>query len=152
MEYSCEMKEQAPQPTLTIRTRTAVQNLPQVMGESYGTIAQYLGELGEHPAGPPFCAYYNMDMQDLDVEIGFAVAKKLAGSEDIQAGEMPTGKMASCVFTGPYVEMAPAYEALAAWIEKNGYEPAGIAYEFYLNDPGEVTPEELMTQIVFPLK
>ena len=152
MEYSCEMKEQVSQPTLTIRTRTAVQDLPQVMGESYGAIAQYLAGLGEQPVGPPFAAYYNTDMQDMDVEIGFAVAKRLAGSEDIQAAEMPTGKMASCIFTGPYVEMAPAYEALATWVEKNGYEPTGIAYEFYLNDPGEVPPEELMTQIVFPLK
>lgn len=152
MEYSCEMKEQTSQPTLTIRTRTAVQNLPQVMGESYGTIAQYLGGLGEQPVGPPFAAYYNTDMQDMDVEIGFPVAKKLAGKDNIKAGELPTGKIASCVYCGPYIEMAPAYEALAIWVEENGYEPTGIAYEFYLNDPGEVTPEELMTQIVFPLK
>ena len=48
--------------------------------------------------------------------------------------------------------VSPAYEALSAWIEENGYEPTGVAYEFYLNDPGEVPPEELMTQISFPLK
>jgi effector-binding domain-containing protein len=122
------------------------------MGAAYGAIAQYLGELGEHPAGPPFIAYYNMDMADLDVEIGFTVEREIASMGNVQAGHMPAGMMASCLFTGPYVEMAPAYEALAAWIEENGMEATGVAYEFYLNDPTEVPPEELKTQIVFPLK
>ena len=152
MEYQCEMNDQETQPTLAIRTRTPAQELPQVMGASYGAIAQYLAALGEQPAGPPYCAYFNMDLKDLDVEIGFAVARKLVGKDNIKAGEMPTGKIASCVFTGPYVEMTPAYEALATWVEENGYEATGTAYEFYLNDPGQVPPEELMTQIVFPLK
>jgi effector-binding domain-containing protein len=46
----------------------------------------------------------------------------------------------------------PAYEALARWIEENGYEPAGVAYEMYLNDPTETPPGQLQTQIVFALK
>ena len=152
MEYTCNLHEQGPQPTLTIRTRASVKNLPRVMGEAYGAIAQYLGELGEQPAGPPFCAYYNTDLKDLDVEMGFAVDRELAGKGEIQAGELPVGMMASCLFTGPYVEMEPAYEALATWIEENGMQATGVAYEFYLNDPNEVPPEELKTQIVFPLK
>ena len=152
MDYVCTLHEQGAQPTLTIRRRASAKNLPQAMGEAYGAIVQYLGQLGEQPVGPPFCAYYNTDMADLDVETGFAVDKKLADKGEIQAGEMPLGMMASCLFTGPYVEMAPAYEALATWIEENGMEATGVAYEFYLNDPNEVPPEELKTQIVFPLK
>ena len=87
MSYHCEVKEQPVQKTLSIRTRAAVQDLPQVFGEGYGAIAQYLGELGEQPIGPPFAAYYNMDMDNLDVEFGFPVARPLQppaadGSED----------------------------------------------------------------------
>jgi effector-binding domain-containing protein len=152
MSYECEIKEQATVPTLTIRGRTAVQNLPQLLGESYTAIGAYLAELGEQPAGPPFCAYYNMDMQDLDVEIGFAVAEKLPGRGDIQAGELPAGTIGSCIFIGPYVEMETAYEALASYVTEQGHEPTGVAYEFYLNDPTEVPVEESVTQIVYTLK
>ena len=152
MEYRCELQQQPEQPTLTIRTRTPAKKLPQVMGESYGAIGRYLAELGEQPAGPPFAAYHNMDMDDLDVESGFTVARHLPGQDNIKAGALPTGKNASCIFVGPYVDLQPAYAALAAWIEENEYEATGVAYEFYLNDPNEVPPEELMTQIVFPLK
>jgi effector-binding domain-containing protein len=152
MSHKCELKEQPARSTLAIRTRAAVQDLSRILGETYGTIAQYLGELGEQPAGPPFVAYHNQDMQDLDIEIGFPVARELPGRGDIQAGEIPGGKAAACLYTGPYEEIEGAYNALFQWVEENGYEVAGAPYEMYLNDPRETPPEELQTQILFPLK
>ncbi len=152
MAYECEVKEQSPQHTLYIRTRTSVQELPQVLGQAYGEIAQYLERLGEQPAGPPFAAYYNMDMQNLDVEIGFPVSKKIAAKDNVQAGELPAGKVATCIHIGPYSDITPAYTALSEWIKANGYEATGVAYEMYLNDPSQTPPQELMTQIVFPLQ
>jgi len=152
MKYKCEVKTRVVQPTLSIRKTTPVQNLPQVMGEVYGTIAQYLGQIGEQPAGAPFAAYYNMDLQNLEVEIGFPVSKKLSDKGDIKACEIPSGKFATCLYTGPYNEIEPAYNELSKWMKDNGYEATGIAYEFYLDDPGQTHPEELKTQILFPLK
>jgi effector-binding domain-containing protein len=152
MSYKCEIKEQSTQPALSIRTRTSVEHLPQVFGDAFGAIAQYLGELGEQPAGPPFAAYYNMDMQDLDVEIGVLVTKSLPGKDDIKAGEIPGGQVATCLHTGPYSEIEPAYNALSQWMKENGYEATGVAYEMYLNDPAETPPQELKTQILFPLQ
>ena len=82
MSYKCEVREQAFQLAMSIRTRTRVQDLPQVLGKGYGAIAQYLGELQEEPAGPPFAIYYNEDMQNLDIEFGFPVGRRLAGKND----------------------------------------------------------------------
>ena len=152
MSYQCEAKEQPAQPTLSIRTRTPVQDLPQELGKAYGAIGQYLGELGEQPVGPPFAAYYNLDMQDLDVEIGFPVSRRLPGKDDIEASQIPGGKVATCIYTGPYSEMEPAYDALSQWIEDNGYQATGVAYEMYLDDPAQTPPQEPKTQILFPLK
>lgn len=150
MAYDFEVKEQPTQATLSIRTRTAVKDLPRVFEEGYGKIAQYLAELGEQPGGPPFAAYYNMDMDDLDVELGFSVARTLPGRADIKAGEIPGGQVATCLHIGPYSEMEPTYTALAQWMADNGYEATGVSYEYYLNDPRETPPAQ--TQIVFPLK
>jgi effector-binding domain-containing protein len=152
MSYPCELKEQAAQPTLIVRATTPVQGLPQVLGQAYGTIAQYLGEMGEQPAGPPFVLYHNMDMQALDIEAGFVVAKKLAGKGEVQVGEIPAGKIASVLYTGPYDQCGPAYEALAQFVKEGGGEATGAAYEFYLNDPQQTPPQELQTLIVFPIK
>jgi len=60
----------------------------------------------------------------------------------IQASEIPGGKLATCLYTGPYSDIAPAYEALSKWITEHGYEAAGAAYETYLNDPQQTPPQE----------
>jgi len=152
MGYQFELNEEREQPLLSIRKRTSVANLPQELGRAYGAVMQYLAEIGETTEGPAFAAYYNMDMEDLDVEMGFLVPKAIAGKGEIQASRIPAGKRASCLYKGPYGEMAPVYEAMTAWIAEQGLEPSGISYEFYYNSPLEVPESDLLTKIIFPLK
>ena len=152
MTYQCEILDQSEQPVLSIRTRSAVQNLPQVLGASWGAIMQYMGQMGEQPVGPPFVAYYNMDMQDLDSEVGFPVGSVLAGKGEVGASRIDAGPGATCLHTGPYSDLEPAYTALTKWMQEHGHEAAGVSYEYYLNDPDETPPEQLQTRVVFPLK
>jgi effector-binding domain-containing protein len=152
MSYNCEVKEQSPQPTLYIRRRTPAQNLAQVLGQAYAAIWQYLEELKEKPAGPPFVVYHNMDKNNLDCDIGFPVSRKLATKGDIQAGMTPSGKVATCLHTGPYDKLGIAYEELNKWVAEHHYQVTGVAYEVYLNDPTETPQSKLQTQIVFPVK
>jgi len=152
MSYQCEVREQGPDATMTVRTRTPVSQLPQVLGQAYGEIAAYLGSLGEQPAGPPFVAYHNMDMQDLDIEIGFPTRKPLPVRGKMQPGALPKGKIATCLHTGPYQDIPAAYDALSRWIDENGYTATGLAIEFYLNDPQTTPPDQLQTQVVLPLR
>ncbi len=151
LSYACEIKDQPERPTLSIRTRAAMQDLPQLFGQTYGALMQYLSELGAQPAGEPFAAYYNLDMQDLDVEIGFPVAKRLPDRDNIKSGALPAGKFASTMHIGPYDTVGPAYEALTQYVKANGYELTGVAYEFFFSGP-ETPPEEIRTGIMFPLK
>ena len=111
-----------------------------------------MNELGEAPSGAPFVAYYNMDMGDLDIEVGFPTNKPLSGKDEVKPGEMPAGRYAMTMHVGPYNEIDPAYNALRAWMAKKGYEAAGTAYEMYLNHPSHTPPAALQTQILFPLK
>ena len=150
--FHCELIERPAQPVLSIRARTSVQNLPILFGKVYGIIGQYLGELRQQPSGAPFTAYYNMDMQDLDVEIGFPVARPLPGKGEVLAGEIPAGRYAACLHIGPYDAIETAYNALQAWLKEHGHEATGVSYEFYLNDPQQVPPQELQTQVLFPVK
>jgi effector-binding domain-containing protein len=152
MSYRCELLNRTAQPVLSVRTRGSVKDLPAILGRSYGAIGAYLGRMGHQPAGAPFIAYYNQDMQNLDLEIGFPVAKKLPGQGEIQPGEIPGGKAAGCMHVGPYDKIAPAYEALGQWMQSKGYEGTGVCYEIYLNDPQQTSPDKLQTQILFPIK
>jgi len=152
MDYQFEVSEPQARPALAIRTRSAASNLPKELGKAFGTIYQYLLEIGETAAGAAYTAYYNMDMQDLDVEIGFVVAKPLPGRDEIRASEIPGGKQVSYMYKGPYNKMEPVYQAMTEWMAANQYIPTGVAYEFYYNSPDQVPETELLTKIVFPVQ
>jgi effector-binding domain-containing protein len=152
MEYSCELYDGPAQPVVSIRTWASDKELPRILSQSFAAVVRFLAEKGEQPAGPAFIAYYKFDMQNLEFEAGFPVADKLEGRGAIRAGEIPGGKQASCLYVGPYKAMTPAYVALTAWVKASGYEPTGVAYEMYLNDPQTTPPEKLQTRIIFPLK
>ena len=72
-----EILQKREQPALFIRTKTKVENLPALIGESYGKMEAYLKEIGEYLSEAPYVAYFNMDMQNLDVEIGFPESEML---------------------------------------------------------------------------
>lgn len=152
MPYQITLEEKAVQPTIAIRTRSAVQNLPQVLGKAFGNIMSYLAEIGVQPAGAPYVGYFNTDMQDLDIEIGFPMAQGKGGKDHIIASEIPAGKQVSCLHVGPYNQVGSAYDAMIEWILANGYTASGVSYEFYLNDPEHTPESELLTKIVFPLE
>lgn len=152
MFFKCEAFEQVQQPVLTVRTTTSVSELPSVIGTAYEQVMEHLSSLGQQPAGDPFVIYYNMDMQSLDVEMGYPVARLLPGGGKVQPSSLPAGRMATCLYTGPYAGCAAAYEALTTWVMDNGFDTTGISVEYYLNSPAQTPPEQLQTRIVFPLK
>jgi effector-binding domain-containing protein len=152
MSYKFEVIETSEQPALSVRTVTSVDRLPAEIGRSAQVVIDYLNEVGEQPSDALYVAYYNMDMQKLDVEIGFPVKKVLEGRGEVCKGTVPAGKKATCMYKGPYKEMEPAYGAMSKWMEENGHQPTGIMYEYYYNSPDEVPESELLTKIVYLLK
>ncbi len=102
--------------------------------------------------GPPFAMYYNMDMEDLDIEIGFPVAAKAAGEGRIRAGTLPGGRTATARHLGPYATIEKTYNALMGFVASKGAKPAAVMYEEYLNSPEDTPPEKLETAIYFPLE
>ncbi len=152
MMTDCEIKKQKAQPALATRQVTAMDKLPEVIGRTYGAIMAYLGELKKKPAGPPFVAYHNMDMQALDVEVGFPVHGNVPGKGELKAITIPGGEVATCMHTGPYEALQDTYTEFTAWVKQHGAEMAGPVYEYYLNSPDQVSKDQLKTRVAFPLK
>lgn len=147
-----KVEEQTAQPVVSIRLRTSLDNLPKIIGDSYGKIMSYLTGQGVEPRFAPYTAYYNLDMEDLDVEMGFPLANSLPGTDEIKAGQIPPGRIVSCTYKGPYSQMEEPYNQIMKWIEDNGEQPTGVYYEYYYNSPADVPESELLTRIVIPLK
>lgn len=150
MEYKIELVRTHSQPVAYVRTRCAQADLPKVIGGSYGKIMQHLGKIGVQPSYAPYAAYYNLDMEDLDVEMGFPVQAEVRPGGDVLYRVLPEGFQVETMYKGPYSGMIEAYSQMQAWMDKNGYEVSGPVFEYYLTPP-EVPESEHLTRIVFPV-
>lgn len=61
-------------------------------------------------------------------------------------------EVASTMHKGPFDQVGATYGALAGWIAENGYEIVGPGEETYLSAPDETPPEELLTEVRFPVR
>ncbi len=66
---------------------------------------------------------------------------------------VPASLVAKLQFKGPYAELEEPYRYLyGVWLPQSGYEPRDFpCFEDYLNNPREVPPPELLTDIYLPL-
>lgn len=152
MDYRCEIREQAAQPTLCVRATAAAQDLPRVLDQAFGAVMQYVRQLGQCPAGAPYVAYLSPDVKSLKIEAGVPMRSQLPGQGEIVAGEMVAGTAVTCLYTGPYDEIGLAYTEVWRYLREQGYEAGGVVYEVYLSDPKDKSPSALQTQIIIPLK
>lgn len=143
--------EQAEQHVLSIRTTIHFDNYPKVAGEAYGRIMEYAAQNDLLFSGGPFVCYHNADLENLDVEMGFPIAKPVAGNSEIGGYTIPTQKVVSGIFLGPYEDTDPLMMEIIQWIAEQGFEQKGEIYNYYLNDENRPA-SELLTQIVVPVK
>jgi effector-binding domain-containing protein len=86
-----------------------------------------------------------------DVEVVIPISNVVDGEGDITCYELPGGQMAKIVHKGPYEQSARTYKKLFEWIAEHHKKVAGPTREVYLNDPKEVSPEEIITEIYAPI-
>lgn len=147
-----KIKKRREKKTLAVSATCPVQELPNVLGKSYGDIMEVIKKRKTYPAGAPFVIYKNDNMDALQIEVGMPVGKVIDGEGQVKAGVLPGGLCAVARHKGPYDTIKKTYDALAGYIKEKGKEPAGPCYELYLNDPQKVSPEKLKTDVVFVLK
>lgn len=121
--------------------------------DDYG---KYIGKLVERihkekltPLGPPMTIYYGEEFrpESYDMEIALPIKEEVEGTRVLNPGTCATAN-----FKGPYSQLTSVYAKVKEWVEKQGYTIAGAPFEFYLNDPANTKPEELITQVFFPIK
>ena len=127
---------------------------------AFGKLYSWIGEKGYVPSGPPSGVYFNAPGQVPDAELLWELRSPIAG--DVRPGEpdeqtpgvkrLESVQVAATMHKGPYDEVGKTYEALARWIFENGYEIAGVTEEVYFSDPEKTPPEELLTEVRFPVR
>jgi len=86
------------------------------------------------------------------VEVAWPVSGTVKGTREMKVYELPGGKMVHTVHQGPYESCESTYHLLFAWIETQGLRISGPIREVYPNDPRLVKPEEIITEILIPVR
>lgn len=118
-------------------------------------MAQFFGQ-GLIPAGPAVSMYLNtpeiVKPEELKWTFGFVVAPEVSPKEPVKRMEVKKHLAVVYLHVGPYANLAKAHETAMKFVKDNGYSVNGPVYERYLNNPMEVTPEGLQTEIVIPVE
>lgn len=147
-----ELIEQAAQPVLCVRLTTSVDRLTEEFDRNFALIGSYLSEIGEQPVSAPYAAYYNHDMQNLDIEMGFPVGEALPGKGEIMSGALPAFPKAVCgIHKGSYESLGETYGQIYQYVADNNFEVSGAHYDFFISNPDDTPESELITRIVIPV-
>ena len=156
-----EMKYQVTEktiPEMTVYTAETVL-------EAYSDAMQWIPSVGQeclrlNPglrcAEPPyeFCEYLDGEYRETDIRVRHreTVTAFGQGNDLIRFETLPAAKVLSLYHKGPYDTIGEAYAFLMKYAEQNGYKPAGLARECYIDGIwNKETPEEWLTEVQLPV-
>ncbi len=124
------------------------------MGKAFEKAAAYVMQHGGEISGS-FTLYGECTEEIMNMDCCIAVKKLLPESGEIKAKTVPGGEFtAACtVHKGSYSELGKTWEGLMEWISKEGYSFDNKPMrEIYINMPMQVPENELLTEIIIPIK
>lgn len=150
MPYEITIREVGAQPIVSISRRLKVAGLGDFIREGTTTLYRALERRGVAPVGPPFGLYHGPVNQEDDgpVEVCVPVTQPVELGGEMQARELPGGRLASVTLRGPechFPKVLEGYDAVYEWAERNGYRTDGPPREVWISAPGvEGVPDEEM--------
>ncbi|HLH59437.1 MAG TPA: MerR family transcriptional regulator [Streptosporangiaceae bacterium] len=134
----------------TIADSYAAETLSRVIQPLQLVLSDRLTAAGLKPAGPAM-AYYDAvpgaSNDAVTVHAAFPVKADPERAEDFTIAELPgAGPAATMIHHGPLDEVGTSFEALARWIDANGYTSAGYVREVYLDCPVGA-PDQWVTEL-----
>ncbi|MDO5575885.1 MAG: GyrI-like domain-containing protein [Fibrobacter sp.] len=137
---------------LSIRTvTTSMPDFHKVIDESFGEIMAYMQHKGILCCGAPFIRYHSFDIDNMDVDIGWPIQQEDAGDGRIKFIKVPGCRAVHETYKGPYSNLCEANKNVMNYISENGIKTAEWMYEVYPNSPEDTLPEDLITEIYYPI-
>jgi effector-binding domain-containing protein len=139
MGYEIHLTDLSRLPAAVVRAQVAAPDLPDFLGHAFEEVLAVAGRQGLAPAGPPFGRYLPTG-DGFEVAVGFPLDGEVVASGRVTPDELPGGTVATTLHTGPYDEVAAAYDATTRWVAEHGLTASGPAWESYLDDPDVPVP------------
>jgi AraC family transcriptional regulator len=151
------------EPAIQVTEKPAFEYAYMSFSGSFKTMPEkimlFIGEFfkqGLLPQGALLAVYYNSPDEvaenDLKWGIGFPVSSGTAPGNPLQLGTYEKKTVVEVLHKGSYDRLPEIYQKLGNYIMEKGFTIVLPTFEFYLNSPQQVKPEELLTRIEIPVK
>lgn len=153
MPYDVKVEEKQDCQVAALRVHTSLATIADAVQDGFATLMGAIQSKGSSPTAPPFIIYHDVIDEETegDIEMCIPVSGQIESAGDVESKVVSGGPVAALVHKGAYDELGPAYHALSTWITEHGHQFAGPPRETYLNDPTEVSVDELLTEVVWPI-
>lgn len=139
-------------PTVGIRRRVPVSDLPAFLEEVFDTVASQVESAGAHIAGAPFARYRGVSSDVIDVEAGFPLTEPWTGGGDLVAGTLPAARAVEATHRGGYARLRETYEEIERWVGEHDLHVQEESWELYEAGPSsDPDPDTWRTHIVWPV-
>ncbi|MET8361385.1 MerR family transcriptional regulator [Micromonospora sp. NPDC005171] len=125
------------------------EDIGPVIQPLYPELFRRLSAAGVNPTGPAIAWYEPADAggDAVVVHAGVLVDAEPAAAPDVVVRDLPELRSAATIIHhGAMDDVAPSMQALARWIEENGFRTDGFAREVYLDYCAD-TPEKGVTEL-----
>ena len=152
--YDVTIKEIAPRYVASVRDILESYNYE---GRLWHYMMKETADQNLTPANPclAFGIFHDAEYKerDVDVEIQMTVEGNYHDTEHVRFKTEPAVCVASAIHYGSYETISDASAAVAAWVEKNGYQMCGVMFNVYHVSPHETqNTDELVTEVCIPVK
>ena len=130
--------------------------MSKIFAESMPKVGEYAVNQGlQYGDFTPGAIYTKWDEETGEAEfmVGVFSDKTIKPGSDMQSMTLPDGEVVMVPKYGNYgVGDMEAHQAIATFMDSNKITMTGLVYELYMNDPTEVTPDKIQTDIYYPIK
>lgn len=148
--------EQAAQPYIGIRNHSDLDSIDNVMVSDFKLLEKMLALHSQDKAKLAFALYHTFDIHQRHTEFTTAlpIEQPIDVPDDFVIGTLAAQKMLKVRHTGRYDYSGNAWAAAMSYCraEKLKINNTITGIEVYLNDPAETAPEDLVTEVLIPLK
>lgn len=127
--------------------------IQHVMGPGIQELMGAVGAQGIGPAGAWLCHHHRLAPDVWDFDIAVPVTGAVTPTGRVVAGALPGGRVARCVYEGPYEGLGEAWGEFQRWIAAQGLATADGLWEVYASGPetgGD--PAHYRTELHQPLR
>ena len=150
LPYSIALRHEPDRHVLALGRRTTAERLETDTTALVRRVFDLAGRLGCGWSEPVLCLMSPPD-GPMAIEVCLAVGCAEGEIEGARVRPLPGGPVAVTRHVGPYATLGLAHHALVAWAQERGLDATGPLREAYLNDPDEVDPDALVTEVMLPI-